>query len=246
MKRNFPDSGFGSERLQTMKKMKTESNSDSESMKRLRITQKTSDSVIPDKTLSKGRSRLSNEINPDRDSYQETNRMTTHQEEDVITSSSEESRVETNGNFSPNPIFFEKEAEKRNGPPFLKNHLHGYYQMGKFKSQIFAAKGSERFRRIAHKPNTVGGGFQQGRIASSLSKISENEVKEINSDSSFGENGHLSPNMRGKPSKSFSIERTPTRKSRKSIESKKSRKSSKSIESKKSRKSSKSKKSNIT
>jgi hypothetical protein len=194
LKRSSPDNGFETETFQSMKKIKSESITDDLGIKRQQ-TQDSVDSIIPEKFLPKRQSRMSHEINPVRGSYRVTKKMRTHEEEDVIFSSSEESPVKINQNSSSKPSFFVREAQKRKGQTYLKNSLHGYYQMNKFNPELFAAEGSEPVRRISDKRNMAGGGYQVGRIAETLSKISENEVKEKNSDSSFGESKHSSPKM---------------------------------------------------
>jgi hypothetical protein len=236
LKRSSRDIGFETETFQSMKKIKSESITDDLGIKRLQ-TQDSVDSIIPEKFLPKRQPRMSHEINPVRGSYRVTKKMRTHEEEDVITSSSEESPVKTNQNSSSKPSFFVREAQKLKGQTYLKNSLHGYYQMNKFNPEIFAAEGSEPVRRISDRRNIAGGGYQVGRIAETLSKISENVVKEKNSDSSFGESEHSSPKMQWKLSKSFSIERPPSRKSSKFSKSTESSKSSKISKSKKSKKS---------
>lgn len=121
--------------------------------------------------------------------------MRTHEEEDLVKSSSEELPAENIPNSSSKPSFFVREGQNRNGQTYLKNSLHGYYQMNKFTPEFFAEEGRTPVRRILDKRNMAGGGYQVGRIAETLSKISENEVKEINSDSSFCQSKHSSPKM---------------------------------------------------
>ena len=63
--------------------------------------------------------------------------------------------------------------------------------MNKFHTDIFGGVDPETARRKSRTKSGVG--IQALAMAESLSKISENEVKEINSDSSFGESSHSSP-----------------------------------------------------
>lgn len=233
LKRRFLDTGFETETFQSQKKIKSDSITDDLGLKRLQ-TQDSVDSIIPEKFLHKRQSRLSHEINPVRVSYRVTKKMRTHEEEDIITNSYEELPAKNNPNSSSKPSFFVREAQKRKGQKYLKNTLHGYYQMNKFTPEFFAEEGSQPVRRILDKRNMAGGGYQVGRIAETLSKISENEVKEINSDSSFGQSKHSSPKLPQTQSKSFSIARPQSIKQSKTSKSTESNKSSKTSKSKKS------------